>query len=128
MTVETIFFFCINQYQFLGDADLLVVHYDASDHLHCYNPDTGQWRVLADLPQGAGHEYAAITGQSRELYHLELLQGSFPGQQSKVYLVGGRSRDGRSLRSVFCYDLATATWSRLPDMKEVTISCVFRIS
>ena len=42
-----------------------------------------------------------------------------PGQQSKVYLVGGRSRDGRSLRSVFCYDLATAAWSRLADMKEV---------
>ena len=39
------------------------------------------------------------------------------GQQSKVYLVGGRSKDGRSLRSVFCYDLATATWSRLADMK-----------
>ena len=80
-----------------------MVHYDASDYLHCYNPDTGQWRVLADLPPGAGHEYAAITGQ-----------------QSKVYLVGGRSKDGRSLRSVFCYDLATASWSRLPDMKEVT--------
>ena len=41
-----------------------MVYYDASDHLHCYNPDTGQWSVLADLPPGAGHEYAAITGQS----------------------------------------------------------------
>ena len=45
-----------------GETDLLVAHYDASEHLHCYNPDTGRWAPLAELPQGAGVEYAAITG------------------------------------------------------------------
>ena len=62
------------------------------------------------------HEYAAIT--SAGVMMTESL--TLPGQQAKVYLVGGRSKDGRSLRSVFCYDLASATWSRLSDMKEVS--------
>ena len=65
------------------------------------------------------HEYAAMTsvGVMRPDRTESL---TLPGQQAKVYLVGGRSKDGRSLRSVFCYDLASATWSRLSDMKEVS--------
>ena len=53
-----------------GETDLLVAHYDASEHLHCYNPDTGRWAPLAELPQGAGVEYAAITGDTETLYLL----------------------------------------------------------
>ena len=53
-----------------GETDLLVAHYDASEHLHCYTPDTGHWALLAELPQGAGVEYAAITGDTETLYLL----------------------------------------------------------
>ena len=80
MTVETICFL------HKGDADLLVVHYDASDHLHCYNPDTGQWRVLADLPPGAGHEYAAITGQSSGRASFRVMAGYFQASSQKSTL------------------------------------------
>ena len=45
-----------------------MAHYDASEHLHCYNPDTGHWAPLAELPQGAGVEYAAITGDMETFY------------------------------------------------------------
>ena len=85
-----------------GETDLLCVHYDASDVIHCYNTDTNTWGVLADLPHGAGYEYAALAAN-----------------MSTLYVVGGRSSDGRSLRSVFSYDLGSRTWSRLSDMKEV---------
>ena len=63
-----------------------MVHYDASDHLHCYNPDTGQWRVLADLPPGAGHEYAAITGQSRENCIIQSIKDHFQASSQKSTL------------------------------------------
>ena len=81
---------------------MLCIHYDASDHVHCYNTDTHTWSPLTELPHGAGFEYAAVAGHG-----------------STLYVVGGRSRDGRSLRSVFSYDLSTGAWSRLSDMKEV---------
>ena len=85
-----------------GNSSLLCVHHDDSDQVHSYSPDQGTWSVLAELPHGAGVEYAAIAGL-----------------RARLYLVGGRSRDGRSLRSVFCYDLASSSWSRLSDMREV---------
>ena len=85
-----------------GTSEVLCVHHDDSDQLHHYNPDLASWSVLASLPPGAGVEYAALAGLG-----------------SRLFLVGGRSRDGRSLRSVFSYCLASSTWSRLPDMREV---------
>ena len=85
-----------------GSSEVLCVHHDDSDHLHHYDPDLACWSQLAQLPPGAGVEYAGLAGL-----------------QSRLFLVGGRSRDGRSLRSVFSYDLTTSSWSRLPDMLEV---------
>ena len=58
--------------------------------------------LLADLPHGAGYKYAALAAN-----------------MSTLYVVGRRSSDGRSLRSVFSYDLSTRTWSRPSDMREV---------
>ena len=74
-----------------GDADLLVVHHDASAELHCYSPDTGQWRVLAPLPPGAGHEYAAITGESSDTlwrHYQDIIRSAVKS------LPGGRSEQG----------------------------------
>ena len=85
-----------------GTSEVMCVHHDDSDQIHHYNPDLPSWSVLTSLPPGAGVEYAALASL-----------------QSRLFLVGGRSRDGRSLRSVFSYDLSTSTWARLPDMKEV---------
>lgn len=85
-----------------GTNDILVIHHDASENLYGYDQDKEAWQVVADVPFGGGHEYAAIASN-----------------QSKLYLVGGRSKDGRSLRAVFCLDFETMSWSRLSDMKEV---------
>ena len=57
---------------------------------------------MTRLPDGAGQEYAALAGDG-----------------GRVFVVGGRSGDGESLRSVYCYDLATDQWSRLCDMTQV---------
>ena len=57
----------------LGQTDLLCAHYDAGDEVHCYNTDTDTWQTLAELPHGAGHEYAVLAGH-----------------MSKLYVVGGR--------------------------------------
>ena len=85
-----------------GTNDILVIHHDASENLYGYDQDKEAWQVVADVPFGGGHEYAAIASN-----------------QSKLYLVGGRSKDGRSLRAVFCLDFENMSWSRLSDMKEV---------
>ena len=85
-----------------GTNDILAIHHDACDHLYGYNSDKETWEILADIPFGGGYEYAAIASHA-----------------SKVYLVGGRSKDGRSLRCVFCLDFETMSWSRLSDMREI---------
>ena len=85
-----------------GTNDILVIHHDACENLYGYNPDKESWQVLVDIPFGGGYEYAAIASHG-----------------SKLYLVGGRSKDGRSLRSVFCLDFETMGWSRLSDMREI---------
>ena len=60
------------------------------------------WQVLSLLPEAGGVEYAALASHG-----------------STLYLVGGRSRDGRSLRTVFMMDLEKGGWKRGPDMTEV---------
>ena len=85
-----------------GSNDILVIHHDASEHLYGYDQGKEAWRAVADIPFGGGYEYAAIASQA-----------------DKLYLVGGRSKDGRSLRAVFCLDFQSMQWSRLSDMKEV---------
>ena len=77
-----------------------MVQHDGSEALHCWLPDAPHWRPLCPLPLGAGWEYAALATRS-----------------SNVFLLGGRSRDGSTLRSVHSYDLASSTWTRLPDMR-----------
>ena len=85
-----------------GTNDILVTHYDASEHLYAYNPNKEEWSVVADIPFGGGYEYAATASKGQ-----------------KLYLVGGRSKDGRSLRSVFCLDFEKMNWNRLSDMHEI---------
>lgn len=80
----------------------MVVHHDASDKLFGYNTSSSAWQAISEIPAGSGFEYAALAASP-----------------SSLFLVGGRSREGQTLRSVFSLDLATMTWKRLPDMKEV---------
>ncbi len=65
-----------------GSHHLLMVHHDASSWVQGYDADQEAWREVAELPAEAGYEYSAVASWG-----------------SKFFLVGGRSRDGRSLRS-----------------------------
>jgi len=80
----------------------MVVHHDAGDKLFGYDTSSSCWQTISEIPAGSGFEYAALAASA-----------------TSIFLVGGRSREGQTLRSVFSFDLATTTWKRLPDMKEV---------
>ena len=85
-----------------GTSDILVVHHDGSHLLHAYNTADSSWAEVAEIPPGTGGEYSALAAAG-----------------SRLYLVGGRSREGVSLRAVWCLDFEDMTWSRLEDMREV---------
>ena len=77
--------------------------YNNLKSFECYNPITGQWRLLPDM------------GAVREGCGVACLGGL-------VYAVGGY--DGRTfLKSAECYDPVVEEWQPLPDMSEARCGC-----
>ena len=62
-----------------------------------YDPATGAWAMLPDMPSARGGPGAAVVGD-------------------QVLIVGGMNGSGTSLATVDAFDLVTATWSTVPSM------------
>ena len=60
------------------------------------------WYSIRNIPFGAGVQFTALVASA-----------------TVIYLLGGRSRDGRNLRDVFSLNIETGVWTHLPSMNKV---------
>ena len=67
------------------------------------------FQAISEIPAGSGFEYAALAASPTSLF---LVNNLITIIILIVFQVGGRSREGQTLRSVFSLQLATMTWKR----------------